>query len=223
MATLGGSTTSEMGGPEPVRPWASVIVKGSDFGPGGVTGATTARYEKVRSFGVTSPFVPLSKKACVADPPIAVRLPLTARPVLGGLVPGVTATVRSVELPAGNEDGFAAPTPVGSFDCSGVSEKSSTAMPSSAWGMSKSTQRMKKVDPFAMFRPVIVKLMMVRLAARLPFKAPTAPLVIVLEKSRSLTSVYVPVDMLVAVVLYWKSRRSGAGLGLNPRRHCSPA
>src|SRR5687768_10987500 len=103
MATVGGSTTRAMGGPEPVRPCASVIEKGSDLLPAGVIAATTARYEKVRSFGTASPFVPSSKKAWVPDPPMAMRLALTARPVLGGLLPGVTATVNNVDPPAGTE------------------------------------------------------------------------------------------------------------------------
>src|SRR5882762_3925643 len=61
----------------------------------------------------TSPLVALSKNCCVAEPPIADRLPVTARPVLAGLVPGVTVTVSSDELPGGTALGFAAPTPEG--------------------------------------------------------------------------------------------------------------
>src|SRR5438132_1412311 len=38
---------------------------------------------------------------------------LTARPVLGGFVPGVTVTVRSVASPAARKFGVAAPTPLG--------------------------------------------------------------------------------------------------------------
>ena len=38
---------------------------------------------------------------------------MTVIPVLAGLVPGVTVTVKSVIPPAKTEDGFARPTPVG--------------------------------------------------------------------------------------------------------------
>src|SRR6267378_3000882 len=61
----------------------------------------------------TSPLVALSKNCCVAEPPIADRLPVTARPVLAGLVPGVTVTVSSDEPPGGTAAGLAAPTPEG--------------------------------------------------------------------------------------------------------------
>src|SRR5437764_884484 len=46
-----------------------------------------------------------------------------------------------------------------------MSEKSSTARPSSEPAGSKSVQRMKKLAPFAMLRPVMVLLIAVRLAA----------------------------------------------------------
>src|SRR5882762_8275279 len=62
---------------------------------------------------VTSPFVPSSNNACVAEPPIEVRLAVTARPVLVGLAPGVTFTVSSDEPPAATEEGLAVPDPVG--------------------------------------------------------------------------------------------------------------
>lgn len=55
-----------------------------------------AENEKILSFGVTSPFVPLSKKVCVAEPPMSVRFPTTVIPVLGGVVAGMTETVKSV-------------------------------------------------------------------------------------------------------------------------------
>src|SRR5215212_2068182 len=55
-----------------------------------------------------SPFVPSSKNCCADEPPMEERLALTAIPVLVGLEPGVTETVRSVESPAATEDGLAA-------------------------------------------------------------------------------------------------------------------
>src|SRR6185503_3134673 len=73
---------------------------------------TVARNEKVLSAGVTSPLVPSSNIVWVSEPPIADRSMTTARPVLAGLVAGVTATVRSEFPPAGTALGFALPTPV---------------------------------------------------------------------------------------------------------------
>ncbi len=55
----------------------------------------------------------------------------------------------------------------------GVSEKSSTAKPSSEPLALKSIQRIKKDDPLAMLSPVIVKVMLVRLAALFPSSNPT--------------------------------------------------
>jgi hypothetical protein len=49
----------------------------------------------------------------VGEPPIKLKSPTTVRPVLGGNVPGVTVTVRSVEKPEVTELGLAAPTPDG--------------------------------------------------------------------------------------------------------------
>src|SRR5258706_9155287 len=65
------------------------------------------------SLGVTSPFVPLSKNCWLAEPPMAVRLALTAKPVLVGPVPGVTVTVSRVVPPARTELGLAAHVPRG--------------------------------------------------------------------------------------------------------------
>ena len=56
------------------------------FAPGVVIAPTVAWNEKILSFAVTSPLVALSKKVCVADPPIAVRSAVTAVPVLAGLM-----------------------------------------------------------------------------------------------------------------------------------------
>ena len=69
---------------------------------------------------VMSPFVPLSTSACVALPPMLVRFALTAMPVLGGLVPGVTATVSRDCAVIATVDGLAAPTPLGFVALDGV-------------------------------------------------------------------------------------------------------
>ncbi len=72
-------------------------------------------------------------------------------------------------------------------DVYGVSEKSSTARPSSAPGTrSLSAQRIQKVPPFGILKPVMVKLRAVRFEAALPFRAPTVPVITGLEKSRPL-------------------------------------
>jgi len=42
-----------------------------------------------------------------------VRSPVTARPVLPGLVPGLTVTVNNVEPPGDTDEGLAAPVPEG--------------------------------------------------------------------------------------------------------------
>src|SRR5881394_1876619 len=62
---------------------------------------------------VSSPFVPSSKNGCVEEPPIEVRSPVTAKPVLVGFVPGVTVTVRRLDPPGTTTFGFAAPEPEG--------------------------------------------------------------------------------------------------------------
>src|ERR1044072_7169359 len=103
---------------------------------------------------------------------------------------------------------------------SGVREKSSTARPSSAPVASTSDQRIQKVAPLGMLRPVMVELMTLRLAAALPSDAPVAPVVMGGVKSSASTSVYVPVVRLVALVLYWKSQRSAMVRPVAPRRHC---
>src|SRR6266545_3105290 len=128
----------------------------------------------------------------------------TAKPVLVGLVPGVTATVNRVESPAKRVLGEAAPTPVGFVGVgtkSGVSEKSSTANPSSELDMSKSVQRIQKLDPSAMFNPLIAKLIAVRFPDALPSNMVVAALMLGLFKSRLSLSVHVPDVRLVALVL----------------------
>src|SRR5262249_48588338 len=62
---------------------------------------------------VASPFLPSSKNCCAADPPIAVRLPVTCNPELVGFAPGVTVTVSRTTLPPATGFGLAAPMPVG--------------------------------------------------------------------------------------------------------------
>src|SRR5215213_8533117 len=79
---------------------ASAMLTGIVFRPEVVLTGTVARYEKTLSPDVASPFVPLSKNACDPEPPIELRSPVTVRPVLVGLAPGVTVTVSVDELPA---------------------------------------------------------------------------------------------------------------------------
>ena len=63
---------------------------------------------------------PLSVKPWLADPPIAERSHVAVMPVLAGVVPGVTVTVRSVESPGGTDAGLALPMPVGAVQsCTG--------------------------------------------------------------------------------------------------------
>ena len=206
----------------PVRDCASPMLMGKFFEPGAVPADTVACTENTVSPAVTSPLVPSSKNACEAEPPIVVRSPLTEIPVLVGLVPGVTVTVRRVGFPAPTVEGFATPVPVGlvAEDPFGVIAKSSTATPSSAPVAFKSVQRMKKVVPLVILKPLIVLLMLVRFAEALPSSAPGEPAVTGLVKSRVLSSVYVPLVRLVASVLSWKSRRSVRPAV--PNRHCSP-
>ncbi len=67
----------------------------------------------------------------------------------------------------------------------GVSEKVSTARPSSAPGaMSKSVQRIQKDAPLAMLKPVMEKLTAVWLPAALPFNRPAVVLILALLRSR---------------------------------------
>ena len=108
----GGCTVSEIDAALP-RNCASLMVTGSDFAPGVVPLVTVALKEKILSPAVTSPFVPLSKNCCAAEPPIRLRSAVTAMPVLGGLVPPATLTVSSVDAPACRLLGFAEPLPAG--------------------------------------------------------------------------------------------------------------
>src|SRR5215471_11546876 len=102
--------------PVPVRNCASVMVAFNVLPPGDVAGSTVAVKVNVLSLAVASPCPPpgpSSKKVCVADPPIGLRSTVTASPVLAGFMPGVTATVSTVELPACTAFGVAKPVPVG--------------------------------------------------------------------------------------------------------------
>ena len=96
-----------------LRSSASETVKVRTRGPEGVPGATVTSSEKVRSPAVTSPLVPSSNRGEGFAPPMLVRSAVTARPLLVGLPPGVTATVSSELPPAGTELGFAAAVPLG--------------------------------------------------------------------------------------------------------------
>jgi hypothetical protein len=71
-----GSTVIEMLA-LPFRACASVMEMGSNLAPGKLLGPTVAVYEKVLSLAITSPFDPLSKKDCDAEPPIDERSPVT--------------------------------------------------------------------------------------------------------------------------------------------------
>ena len=91
------------------RPCASDTVTGSANEPGPAVGVTAS--ENTLSPGVTSPPVPLSSSAWTVPglPKIADRSAATERFVLAGLVPGVTATVRSERFPVGIAGGVAEP------------------------------------------------------------------------------------------------------------------
>src|SRR5471032_561799 len=90
-----------------MRPCASLTVIASVFGPCVVAASTAAENENV---------LPEDWKTCVLLPPIELRLPVTLRPVLAGLVPGVTFTVSWVVPPAGTLGGTADPVPDGGVD-----------------------------------------------------------------------------------------------------------
>src|SRR5438105_12870964 len=88
----------------PLRSCASRIAIGNETGPNGVPGGTAA---------VNVNALPLAANDCAADPPIALRSPVTVMPVLAGFVPGVTLTLRSALLPGVTDAGVAVPVPVG--------------------------------------------------------------------------------------------------------------
>ena len=100
------------------RVCASDTVHGSDLVPGAAV--TVVENENTLSPDVASPFVPLSKSVCDAEPPIAVRSQATARLVLGGFVPGVTVTVSRLDAPLESDAGEAEPTPVGELQKCGA-------------------------------------------------------------------------------------------------------
>src|SRR6187401_2786979 len=86
---------------------ASEATAVTDCIPPGCPAGIVAEYEKILSPGVASPFVPSSKKACVAEPPMFDKFPITVIPVLGGVVAGMTVTVKSVVPPGVTVVGFA--------------------------------------------------------------------------------------------------------------------
>src|SRR3954468_15171879 len=92
------------------------MVTGRDRLPGGMPLETEVAKVNTLSPAVTSPFVPVSENACVPEPPIWLKSPVTVIPVLTGLAPGVTVTVRSVAAPACTEFGLATPVPEGGFE-----------------------------------------------------------------------------------------------------------
>src|SRR3712207_4324218 len=153
-----------------LRAWASAMLIGRFFGPALVPPLAVALNEKILSPALASPFVPSSKKAWLAGPPIAERSPDTVIALLLGFAPGVTATVSSVALPASTVLGLAAPAPDGAvLFADGVSEKSSIAMPSSPPEALKSAQRIQNTAPLAICRPPIVPTIALRFAAAFPF------------------------------------------------------
>src|SRR5215211_2149122 len=79
----------------------------------------------------------------------------------------------------------------------GVSEKSSTARPSSAPDALKSTQRIQKVAPAAIDTPETWPTTDVRFARALPSSAPMVGPVVGAVKSSASTFVHVPVVRLV--------------------------
>src|ERR1043166_2387033 len=99
-----------------------------------------------------------------------------------GVAEGV-GVAEAVGVPDGVGVGVAPPEPFG------VTEKSSTARPSSAPPASKSIQRIKNVAPFGMFNDEIVAEMAVRSGAELPSLAPAVPAVSGVVKSSGFTSV----------------------------------
>jgi hypothetical protein len=79
-----------------LRAWASAILTGRDFGPGGLLAGTAATNVNV---------FPTPEKACVAEPPIEDRSAVTVMPVLVGFCAGETVTVRVVLFPVTTELG----------------------------------------------------------------------------------------------------------------------
>src|SRR5437588_9718644 len=138
---------------------------------------------------------------------MAVRSHVTASPVEVGLAPAVTVAVSVTEEPAVTGLGAEAPLAEGLVGVGGpvdgVSEKSSTARPSSAPLASKSVQRIQKVAPSGMLREPIVDEMAVRSAAALPFLAPMVTVSGVVKLSAA-TPVQAPVLRAVAFKLYSK-------------------
>ena len=114
---------------------ASDAAKRISFVPVVVPDGMVSEYEKILSDAVTSPCVASSYKVWVDDPPSELISAVTVIPELVGIVPGVTVAVSNVAAPVATVAGAALPITdrfVGVAAVVGVSEKSSTASPSSA-------------------------------------------------------------------------------------------
>src|SRR6476620_1345002 len=90
------------------------MVTGRTLLPAVVPALTTVSNEKTLSPAAGSPLVPSSNKLCGFAPPIELRSALTARFVLVGDEPGVTATFSTVLAPGSTAPGTALPIPDGS-------------------------------------------------------------------------------------------------------------
>src|SRR5450432_2245874 len=99
----------------PVRDCASPSATGIDLLPATAFAPTVVLNENTLSPASASPFKPSSWNGCVELPPMALRLAVTVRPVLSGLVPGVTLTVNSTASPRNADGGVAEPVPVSSL------------------------------------------------------------------------------------------------------------
>src|SRR5262245_55718177 len=96
-----------------LRAWESVIVTVRFLAPAVVLEETVVKIENTLSDATMSPFEPSSKNGNDEEPPIGARLPLTEMPVLVGLLPGETLTVRRVVAPTPRVGGVAEPLPDG--------------------------------------------------------------------------------------------------------------
>jgi hypothetical protein len=132
----------------------------------------------------------------VVGPPLtaAAWAPLLPQVIVNQLPLTLTGSLKAIEMfslaatPLALSAGTVLATAgADSPDC-GVSEKSSTASPSSADEASESTQRIQNVAPFGTESPLRVVLSTVRFAAALPSFAPTV-VVVGVEKSSALASV----------------------------------
>src|SRR5437868_3536866 len=188
----------------PVRACASVMVAGRLFAPPLVPPGTVELKEKTLSPAVTSPpLMPSSKNCWVGEPPMAERSALTASPVLIGLVPGVTVTVRRVVLVpfAKTELGLDAPVPEGFVGPApwGVTEKSSMARPWSLPASSTACQRSQISCPLLTVTGKFADFA-VRLAAALPSRVAAVAPVIGLVKLNVEKVVHPPVGLFAPAI-----------------------